>query len=578
MQQSNAVESLSNVDVVCTDKTGTLTTGRLDLRDVVPLDGRSVEQARASVALVAHSATAANATTRALVAALPGSTVPLEQEVPFSSARRWSGVRGAALGGSWVLGAPQALRAALADVPVDFDERLTALTAQGLRVLLLAHAGDQSLIEGTGTPVLPGLRATALVVLADELRAQAREAVQGLLDRGVAVKVVSGDDPRTVAALVAQLGLVEQAPVAGPDLAALPPEQFDELVSQRAVFGRIAPEQKEQLVDGLRRRGHYVAMVGDGVNDARAVKRAHVGIAMESGTAVTRDVADLVLLGDSFAAVAPAIVQGQRIIGGISVSLHLFLSRVLTSIVVILGVGVLGIGFPYEPAQLGLTLFTVGIPGVALTAWAAPAPPDPALLRRVLRFSLTAGVVTGALGVLLYAGLYTAVVDGLASGLVPTDAVDRFEVFTGLTDTNEEFPLLAATGVAQTALSMFTALAAFLLILFLAPPTRVFTGWTGVVRDRRPALLVGGLLVAFLVVLLTPALAEYFGLLRPDLPLAAISLVVTLVWFLLLRACWRYDVPARLLGLPTSAQTPPAPDPGPHQPARQRARRKAESR
>ena len=553
VQQLNAVESLSNVDVVCTDKTGTLTTGLLDLRDVVPLAGHPADQVRATLAVVAASATAANATTRALVAALPGTPVPLEQEVPFSSARRWSGVRSRALGGAWVLGAPEALRPALEHEPTDLDSRLRELTGQGLRVLMLASGGDVPLTDDVDSPTLPQLQAVALIVFGDELRPQAREAVQGLLERGVTVKVVSGDDPHTVAALVAQLGLVDIAPVAGPDLAALPPEQFDEVVAQRSVFGRIAPEQKEQLVDALRRRGYYTAMVGDGVNDARSLKRAHVGIAMESGTAVTRDVADLVLLGDSFAAVAPAQVQGQRIISGISVSLHLFLTRVLASIVVILGVGVLDAGFPYEPAQVGLTLFSVGIPSLLLTAWAAPEPPDPHLLRRVLRFSLTAGVVTGVFGVLIYAGFYTLLVNGLQQGLLPADAVERFEAFTGLADDDPDFPVLAATGVAQTALSMFTTLTAFLLILFLAPPSRLFTGWTGVTRDRRPALLALGLLVAFLVVLLTPALAEYFGLLRPDDPIAEVTVAATVLWFFVLRACFRHHLPERLLGLPPSS-------------------------
>ncbi len=316
------------------------------------------------------------------------------------------------------------------------------------------------------------------------------------------------------------------------------------------MFGRIAPEQKERIVDALRRRGRYVAMIGDGVNDTRSLKRAHVGVAMESGSSVTRDVADLVLLGESFAALEPAQTTGQRIIAGISVALHLFLARVVAAMLVIVGVSILGIGFPYEPAQVGLTLFTVGLPALLLTAWARPEPPDPHLLRRVARFVLPAGVVTAVFAVALYAGFYTLLRSGLRQGLLPPDAVDKFEAYTGLTGSDTSFVTLAATGVAQTVLSMFTSLTAFLLILFLAPPTRFFTGWTGVDRDKRPAVLAAGLLVVFLVVLLTPVTASYFSLLRPGGPELPAVVVATVIWFFVLRACWRHTVLERLLGLP----------------------------
>jgi cation-transporting ATPase E len=271
---------------------------------------------------------------------------------------------------------------------------------------------------------------------------------------------------------------------------------------------------------------------------------------MQSGSSVTRDVADLVLLNDSFAALEPAQTTGQRVIAGISVSLHLFLARVLTSMLVIVGVSILGIGFPYEPAQVGLTLFTVGVPTLMLTAWARPQAPDPHLITRVARFVIPAGVVTAVLGVALYAAFYTLIRSGLNKGLIPADAVRKFEAFTGLTGSDTSFNTLAATGVAQTVLSMFTSVTAFLLILFLAPPTRLFTGWTGVDRDKRPALLCLCLLVAFLVVLDVPASAEYFSLLRPGGPEAPAVALSAVVWFFTLRACWRHAVLERLLGLP----------------------------
>ena len=186
-------------------------------------------------------------------------------------------------------------------------------------------------------------------------------------------------------------------------------DELDSVVGRGVVFGRVAPEQKERIVLSLRRQGRYVAMVGDGVNDARALKAAQVGVAMRSGSAVTRDVADIVLTDDSLAALVPARRQGRRIIAGISVSAQVFLSRVATQALVIVAVTMLGLGFPYSPAQGGLTLFTVGVPTLFLTAWARPAPPDPNLLATIGRFVLPAAVLTAGGGVAVYAALYTRV-------------------------------------------------------------------------------------------------------------------------------------------------------------------------
>ena len=154
-----------------------------------------------------------------------------------------------------------------------------------------------------------------------------------------------------MAALARQAGLDAGVPVAGAELDALSDPELDRLVARTTVFGRIAPEQKERLVESLRRQGRYVAMIGDGVNDARALKRAHVGVAMKSGSAVARDVADIVLTDDSLAALRPAQHEGRRIINGIGTSMQVFLARVGTQGLVILAVTMLGLGFPYSPAQ-----------------------------------------------------------------------------------------------------------------------------------------------------------------------------------------------------------------------------------
>ena len=547
VQQVNAVESVSNVDVVCTDKTGTLTTGRLSLAEVRPVGPLGAAAVEHLVGSLARSTTAANLTSSALSAALPGAPWEVREEVPFSSSLRWSALR--TDDGVLVLGAPDALAPALSGAPL--TDTVTALTGQGLRVLVVARATDPAarLRDDTGRPRLPALEPLAVVALADELRPDVPGTLAGLIAGGTAVKVVSGDDPRTVAALARQAGLDGGDPVTGADLDALTDREFDDVAARTTVFGRIAPEQKERLVASLRRQGRYVAMVGDGVNDARALKRAHVGVAMRSGSAVTRDVADIVLTDDSLTALLPAQQEGRRIISGIGTSMQVFLARVGTQGLVILAVTMLGLGFPYSPANVGLTLLTVGLPTLFLTMWARPAPPDPHLLTSLWRFVVPAMVVTAAGGVAVYAHHYTTLLTGFSDSAVPGFVVSEFERYTGVSSSDVGFAEAAATIGAQTALSTFVSYAAFLLILFLKPPNRLFASWTRPDGDRRPAVLVAVLVVAFTGGVFVEPFTDYFGLTHAADPVFRTVLPALVLWFALLTAAYRFRLLERALGL-----------------------------
>jgi cation-transporting ATPase E len=274
---------------------------------------------------------------------------------------------------------------------------------------------------------------------------------------------------------------------------------------------------------------------------------------MRSGSAVTRDVADIVLVDDSFAALLPAQYEGRRIINGISTSMYVFLARVATQGVVILAVTMLGLGFPYSPTQVGLTLLTVGVPTLFLTLWARPTAPDEHLLANLARFVVPAAVVTAGFGTAVYAVLYEMVRHGLTAGdsdRLTEKLVHDFGNYTGLTyGTDADYTTAAATIGAQTGLSTFFCLASFILILFLAPPTRLFAAWTRPTGDRRPTLLVAVLIAAFTAVLFVPALSSYFGLTGPAPPVFIAVLPALVLWFATLTAVFRLRLLDRILGL-----------------------------
>jgi cation-transporting ATPase E len=559
VQRVNAVESVSNVDVVCTDKTGTLTTGRLTLTDVRVAGGHDPDEVRWCLGSVVRSAGSPNLTSTALAGALRGERWPVLDEVPFTSTLRWSGLRTAE--GTWALGAPEVLAPRLTGPSVAADDDVRALTDRGLRVLAFARAvpAGAPLRNADGRPRLPDLELLAVVALADELRPDVRETVARFGRDGVDLKVLSGDDPRTVAAVARQAGLGSgDGAVHGADLDGLGDAEFDQRVAAGTVFGRIAPEQKERIVASLRRQGGYVAMIGDGVNDARALKQAQVGVAMRSGSAVTRDVADIVLTDDSFAALLPAQQAGRRIVNGIATSMQVFLARVATQGLVILAVTMLGLGFPYSPSQVGLTLLTVGVPTLFLTAWARPTAPDPDLLASLGRFVIPAAVITAAGGVGVYAFHYTTLFEGFSTSQVPPFVVADFERYTGLTAGDVGFAEAAATIGAQTALSTFVSYAAFLLILFLGPPHRLLASWTRPDGDRRPAVLVAVLVAAFSGGLFVPAFTDYFGLTQAADPVFSTVVPGLVLWFVALSAVYRFRLLDRLLGLDDLPRTRPA--------------------
>ena len=410
VQELAAIEVLARVDVVCIDKTGTITEPVLEVVDVELLapSVRS-DHVEAALGALAWADPEPNASMSALATRFPAPSPGWTPtwRVAFSSARRFSGT-GFGSNGDWVLGAPDGLLSAA--VASDVAEKAADLvddhSRKGQRVLLLARVnGDPTASSSDGSSAAgpagpagpPPNEPVALVVLEERIREEAGQTLQFFGGQGVAVKVISGDDPRTVGAVATRVGVPgADHPV---DARHLPddPSELADIVEATSVFGRVAPHQKQAMVRALQSRGHTVAMTGDGVNDVLALKEADLGLAMGSGSAASRAVAPVVLLDSSFASLPPMLAEGRQVIANVERVANLFLTKTVYATLLSLAVGVAGLPFPFLPRHFTIiSSLTIGIPAFFL----ALAPNDrryqPGFVGRVLRFAVPAGAVAAA--------------------------------------------------------------------------------------------------------------------------------------------------------------------------------------
>jgi cation-transporting ATPase E len=403
VQELAAVEVLARVDVLCLDKTGTLTTGEIGYRESVGFDRHAAAPAIAGALgvdgiealTVFGSDQGANPTALALRAHLGHSEIEAER-LPFTSRRAFGAVSfvsalqptsGAV---TWVLGAPERL---LAAHPALLDAA-HALADQGKRTLALARGelspaeyGDDPGLVATLTPV-------GLAVFQEELREDARETLAFFADQGVRVVIISGDNPRTVSARAAELDL---------DPAFVDAAELDDRAALAAaldrvsIFGRVSPTQKRDLVHLLQERGHAVAMTGDGVNDAMAIKDADLGIAMGNATPATRAVSRVILLDSRFDKLPDVLAYGRRVIANVERVANLFLAKTVYGIVFALVTTALLWQFPFMPRQLTLvSVLAIGIPSFFLTLAPNRRRYRPGVKRRILLFSVPIGIVAAA--------------------------------------------------------------------------------------------------------------------------------------------------------------------------------------
>ena len=392
-----SVELLARVSVLCLDKTGTLTTGRVTLSHLELLS--DTDRAEVQWALGALGAVDPSPNATLIAIATQFSSPPdwaASAIVPFSSARKWAGASFVGRG-TYVIGAPDMVAPNDAAVRA----RLEPLAALGRRVVLIARAPNLSATD-LGSDCVP----LALVVLDDEIRPDAERIMQYLREEGVILKVISGDHPQTVDVIAQRIGIYGDNPAIPAVDGRTLPDDLDalaEVVQHSTVFGRVTPQQKRSMVLALQRKGHIVAMTGDGVNDVLALKCADMGIAMGAGSDAARAVAEIVLLDNDFATFPRVLAESRRVINNVERSAHLFIVGTVYSILVSLVIALSGTKFPFLPRHLTLVRsLTIGIPGVFLALATNTRRSRPGFIARVVRFAVPVGSIMAAASLITY--------------------------------------------------------------------------------------------------------------------------------------------------------------------------------
>ncbi|MET7450720.1 cation-translocating P-type ATPase [Streptomyces sp. NPDC005574] len=498
VQELPAIEGLARVDTVCLDKTGTLTEGGMDVTELRTLQDADEGYVRTVLGALGTSDPRPNASLRAVIDAYPDpGDWRRTDSLPFSSARKYSGASfGESDGASstWLLGAP--------DVLLDGDDPAGAtalaetdrLNEQGLRVLLLARAA-----HGLDHPeVARSAQPAALVVLEQRLRPDAADTLRYFAEQDVHAKVISGDNAVSVGAVAGKLGLTGEVV----DARRLPDdkEAMARALDEGTVFGRVAPQQKRDMVGALQSRGHTVAMTGDGVNDVLALKDADIGVAMGSGSEATRAVAQIVLLDNSFASLPSVVAEGRRVIGNITRVATLFLVKTVYSVLLAVLVVCWRVEYPFLPRHLTLlSTLTIGIPAFFLALAPNRERARPHFVRRVMRYSLPGGVVAAVATFVTY-----LIARHHYSGSGSLDA--------------------------ETSAATLTL---FLISMWvLAIIARPYTWWR--------VLLVASMGAAFVVVLMVPWLQHFFALKLVGVTMPWIAVGISAVAAVVLELLWKW--------------------------------------
>ena len=515
LQRANSVESISHVNTVCMDKTGTITTNKLRYEsetDFVP-----AEEAARYASVFATLSGSRNRTMVAILEHYGEADAELEEEIQFSSERKFSAVRARDGDRSYTMyvGAWTSLGShCRTDLDIQFI--IDSESSKGLRTVLLCLGEDGPLHDADGNPVIHDLVPVSVISIRDEVRPDCRDTIQVFLDNGMDLKVISGDDPVTVDALFSIADIPgERRIVSGPELDAMDPETFEKTVLETSIFGRMKPENKQAVIEALKKNGRYVAMIGDGVNDVKSLKTAQVGVALESGSGAARGVADMVLVDDNFAALPKALVEGRRTVSGMRDILKIYLTRNLALALMFIAIYVF-IGYlPMIPIQNTYYAFvSVTIMAFFMTIFAKPDDNKNLILPDVLRFCVPSAIMIAGFGLAIYAGFWMLNSGGYLhidwqnmADIAGLDSIDALlqKYSWGASGVNEN------EIVARSAMLFFVSTAGILQMLLVCPRFR-FLSPDG--RVNKSIIPIGLVVFVFLVIF---AMYAYFPIVAVDL-------------------------------------------------------------
>ncbi len=389
IQKINAVDSMNSVRILCTDKTGTLTQNKLLVQSIVPLGDTDENSLRELIALYTNLMGTKNSSAKAMAEFTdkPRSPAKLVSEVPFSSSRKWGAIS-IDIGTTIMVGAPEILLTS-----PEMQEKSKQHARQGLRAIAVVTSEESIDSESFALP--SNCRDRGLVLLEDSLRPDVIDTIAKLQNQNIRLKVISGDSVETVASIARQAGIAvpDDQIFTQKDLEAMEPNVFGRAAASGAVFGRITPDMKRRLISAMVKRGGYVGMVGDGVNDVPAFKEAQLAIAMNDGAQISKDVADIVLLDNNLSALPQAFAAGDEIKQKILSSALIYLTKNIMVILTISFAGFVQLPFPIEPRQMTvLTMAIVALPTVWIAfGWLKPKRLEN-FLRDVLGYSCLAGI------------------------------------------------------------------------------------------------------------------------------------------------------------------------------------------
>lgn len=375
-QKLSAIEAMALLNLLAVDKTGTLTSDEVSLEKVASFgDDFSSSDVASFAALIAHETSGGNITGRAILAeAAPPKDTEIIDVMAFSSARKMAGVR-ARINGTvrtLIMGAPEFV-SKLAPVDKETQKKLNDWADKGLRVLMLAEFADEKtkikdLKEGSGMAI-------GAVILRNSLRHGVVETVDFLQRQGVTIRVISGDNPRTVQYIAREAGIKHpEKVILGADLAKLGEDEFNEAADTYTIFARVLPDQKERLIARFQQSGKFTGMVGDGVNDALALKKADLGVAMYAGAPASRRVSDIILLNNSFTSLPMGMKLGNQIMQAIEVIAILFFHKIIYGVTLLLTTILINMNYPYSPRHITfMNIFLVTMPTLMWTLF----PPMP---------------------------------------------------------------------------------------------------------------------------------------------------------------------------------------------------------